>query len=631
MRISGRVWWPAICIFIALPAGQARAVPNSIAYSGNLTDGSGKPYSGEVSIVAGLFGQAEGGAALTECTFDGVEVQDGALTFVLGQQPECVPLLTFETVDVPELWLEVTVCDTPQSGCVALTPRQRVLSVPYALECDNAGKLAGTPASEFVTGSELQDAGFLVSADVQETCLASSGAEVALHKDLDALEKSAVCHEDLAGLLMDYCEAPCYGDADVQDLLAQAGYLPGPYYSDAAVETILAGKQYCAAPCAPDLSGDVAALQSQLYDLQAQVSEFQAALWCHEICDAVSIGDCRKRTCDGTAKECKEAGPSPDGTPCDGGLGSCVQGECDHPLVCGGVQCPVFGVGYAVTCNTRQHCEYANKDTTGWRSRDVWIYVPAGSFWMGSEGEDGLADEAPVHHVTLTKGFFIMKYEATVEQYHGCFLDGDCPDLGEEFVWDGDGWEYNWADLAAKAPKHYRPGHPQNGLSWDEAAGFCDWFGEARLPTEAEWEYAASGPVHTRYPWGNGPSPICSLGVVAFNEAGSKIKPWSCNPCLEVGCSGTLEVGSYPAGASWCGALDMAGNVWEWCEDWYSAEYYEEGPKVDPHGPDSGWFRVRRGGCFNASTKLLRVAARHNAPADSRIAGFGARCVKTAK
>ncbi len=154
-----------------------------------------------------------------------------------------------------------------------------------------------------------------------------------------------------------------------------------------------------------------------------------------------------------------------------------------------------------------------------------------------------------------------------------------------------------------------------------------------RLPSEAEWEYAASGPTHRKYPWGDEPEPDCAL-VHAIFDQGATGRPWGCAECSVSGCSGTSPVGSALAGASWSGALDMAGNVLEWCAD---ATKYNTGYEGAP-SDGSPWIayenpaeRMARGGMFTASTNLLRSASRVHMP--SLLLGYsvvGGRCVRPA-
>ena len=294
---------------------------------------------------------------------------------------------------------------------------------------------------------------------------------------------------------------------------------------------------------------------------------------------------------------------------------SCDDAESLEGRICGGVACPVLD-GYTLTCNLKQHCEYANEDDSGWRQWDVWVYVPPGMFWMGSTGEAGGADETPVHGVTIGYGYFISKYEIVVEQYEACMADGGTCPAPSTADWDGNGWGTN-------SSSNHGSDHPQNGLTWQQAKDFCAWVApEGRLPSESEWEYAATGSVHMKYPWGNLPDPTCSNNTAVFNEAGGT-GGYGC------GTGGTWPVGSKPAGASWCGALDMSGNLWEWCEDWYHSSYTgapaDGSAWVDP----TGSHRVRRGGGFYSGAAVdMRSAERSNDAPGSRHAGLGARCLR---
>lgn len=183
----------------------------------------------------------------------------------------------------------------------------------------------------------------------------------------------------------------------------------------------------------------------------------------------------------------------------------------------------------------------------------TFVWVPAGSFMMGSE--DGEDDEKPVHQVELD-GFWLGKHEVTNARYRAF-----CEATQRQFPSKSDQGD----------------DHPVVYVSWDDAHGYCEHYGYS-LPTEAQWEYAAAGPEGRKYPWGNDwdPEKLC------WSKKVGPVKK-------------SFVVGSFPAGASWCGALDMAGNVQEWCGDWFGENYYERSPDRNPLGPDTGTERVLRG------------------------------------
>ena len=224
----------------------------------------------------------------------------------------------------------------------------------------------------------------------------------------------------------------------------------------------------------------------------------------------------------------------------------------------------------------------------------VMVYVPAGEFTMGSPEGEGDDDEHPQHTVYLSE-FWMDQTEVTNERYGRCVAADAC---GASAYAEDD--RFNGADL------------PVVGVSWYAAQAYCEW-ADKQLPTEAQWEKAARGTDGRGYPWGK------TFDGKKLNYGGT-----------DDGWQHTAPVGSYPAGASPYGALDMAGNVWEWCQDWYGSDYYASSPQRDPQGPDFRDRRVVRGGSWGSYERLVRAAARYRYEPDFRSNGIGFRCVSLA-
>jgi len=223
------------------------------------------------------------------------------------------------------------------------------------------------------------------------------------------------------------------------------------------------------------------------------------------------------------------------------------------------------------------------------------VLIPAGSFEMGDHFNEGESRELPVHRVTLD-GFYMDKTEVTVGQFKAFLADSG-------YSWGGD-----W-DQVAK----YSPGddHPMIYVTWGHAVAYAEWAGK-RLPSEAEWEYAARGGLQgKRYPWGD---EITHDDANYYGTGGKDTWEHS-----------TAAVGSF--GVNGYGLYDVAGNVWEWCADRYAEDYYASSPATNPQGPETGTKRVLRGGNWSSLTSNLRVAYRNYYAPDVRGNNYGFRCV----
>jgi formylglycine-generating enzyme required for sulfatase activity len=250
----------------------------------------------------------------------------------------------------------------------------------------------------------------------------------------------------------------------------------------------------------------------------------------------------------------------------------------------------------------------------------VMVFVPAGEFIMGSE--TGLTDEQPVHTVTLD-GFWMDQTEVTNAMYSLCVESGTCDRPSATSYYDDPGYA----------------NHPVAFVSWEEARTYCSW-ADRRLPTEAEWEKAASwDPVANEkrvYPWGNDFD--CRMGnfddetqLDSFVIEGGP----NCDGYVQ-----TAPVGSFPSGASPYGVLDMGGNVWEWVHDAFIEvdplnasiqNYYAVSPAVNPQGVDPSItpYRVMRGSSWNINFGFGRAAYRLWFGLDDSYDFTGFRCARS--
>jgi len=242
------------------------------------------------------------------------------------------------------------------------------------------------------------------------------------------------------------------------------------------------------------------------------------------------------------------------------------------------------------------------------------VFVPEGEFLMGSDpGEPYFwGAEAPKHTVYLD-AFWIYRTEVTNSMYRLCVEDGDCKKPQEIFSHTHESY-FNNQEF---------DGYPVIYVTYDDAQVYCEWAG-ARLPSEAEWEKAARGETGFLFPWGNDElqnnlANFCDEGCPGHSMEVTELG-------FDDGYRDVAPVGSYPAGASPFGALDMAGNVLEWVADWYAVDYYSYSPQINPKGPESGTRHIIRGGSWWGTRDGLRPAARASKSQNFSSDKVGFRC-----
>lgn len=277
------------------------------------------------------------------------------------------------------------------------------------------------------------------------------------------------------------------------------------------------------------------------------------------------------------------------------------------------------------------------------------IYIPGGNFLMGTNLKEGFpADgEGPIRNITVDP-FYIDPYTVTNADFKRFIDDTGYKTEAEQFGWSFVFYKMldeevartkqrvqntPWWVVVEGAVWNHPTGpestmddimdHPVIHVSWNDANAYCKWAGK-RLPTEAEWEFAARGGLKQKiYPWGDKLTPDgvhhCNIWQGDFPKENT----------MEDGYLGTAPVTSFSENGY--GLYNVSGNVWEWCSDWFATNIHKRGGKNNPKGPDEGTNRVMRGGsylCHYSYCNRYRVAARTSNTPDSSTGNIGFRCAK---
>jgi formylglycine-generating enzyme required for sulfatase activity len=264
------------------------------------------------------------------------------------------------------------------------------------------------------------------------------------------------------------------------------------------------------------------------------------------------------------------------------------------------------------------------------------VLVPPSSFEIGHLV--GKNEQKPIRVITLTQPYYIGKYPVTTAQF-GRFVTAtsyvtEAERLGKATTFKNGRPQPEAANVSWKSPGfEQRENHPVVVVAWNDAQAFVKWAltqtgRTVRLPRDTEFAYAARGRAGSLYPWGEtwkGTKANYQDDSYRSGRSQPKSKPTSTNDCFAY----TSPVGFY-ANASWCGAYDLAGNVWQWCEDRHNPDYYATSADTDPPPPEKGNGRTGRSGAFTLSKELMNTTVRAGFPPGSRNANVGLRVVVAA-
>jgi formylglycine-generating enzyme required for sulfatase activity len=267
------------------------------------------------------------------------------------------------------------------------------------------------------------------------------------------------------------------------------------------------------------------------------------------------------------------------------------------------------------------------------------VRISPGTFTMGSPKQEAGRDvDEEQHEVQITRPFYLGKHEVTLREFRAFVREtgyrteperdgeGGSAYTQQDGVWKFEGRkpEYIWSKTGFPRTDD----HPVSNVTWNDAVAFCQWLSSKegrkyRLPTEAEWEYCCRAGTTTRYHHGDGEEGLISIANIADASGKRMLPAWKMAVSHDDGFPFTAPVGQFQPNA-W-GLHEMHGSLWEWCADFYDAEYYQRSPRQDPQGPAEGAMRVARSGCWNEGSRTCRSADRSKGVPSYRSSGVGFR------